>query len=265
MRRLSLFVLAALIAFPAFAQRARGVRELADFSRILWIGAHPDDESLLAPLLGQRCVESGSRCSILVMTRGENGPCVLPQGCGPDLGSLRVKELESAAAKLGARAEAWQLPDVMTDVAAQWKASAGGHNALIDRLENAIKTANPTIVITFDPAHGSTCHPAHMAIASLVTEAESQIDEPPPLLYLETRAQLAGNAYSLYRGVTTARTLMIFNVAASWHYLSDDLRAHASQFTAEQIASVDLPSQSRTIVLLPAEAKASAVYVDGCQ
>ncbi len=264
-KRRAIACLAALLfAFPVLAQRARSVRDLPDFSRILWIGAHPDDESLIAPLLGQRCLESTSRCSILVMTRGENGACVLPDGCGSDLGTLRVKELNAAAAKLGATAEAWQLPDVMSDVAAQWDATAGEHAALLAELQQAIKAAAPTMILTFDPAHGSTCHPAHMTIASLVTEAVGRLEHPSTLMYLETRATFANNRHTLYRGVTTARTLLIVNATAAWHYVSDDLGAHASQFTPAEIASIDLPSQDRTIVLLPQEARTSAAYVDAC-
>jgi len=38
--------------------------------RVLWVGAHPDDESTVAPLLGEACRERGARCSFLVATRG---------------------------------------------------------------------------------------------------------------------------------------------------------------------------------------------------
>ncbi len=262
--RLMLFLVAVLCAFPASAQRVRSVRELADFSRILWIGAHPDDESLLAPLLGIRCVETSSHCSILVMTRGENGPCALAAGCGPDLGSLRVKELHDAAAKLNADAEAWELPDVMSDVAAQWDATAGGHEALLSRLQRAIEAVAPTVVMTFDPKHGSTCHPAHIAVPELATQAAARLEHRPPVLFIETRARAEGESFVLYRGVSSARTLMIFGVGNAWHYLLDDLRTHASQFTAAQVASLEWPAQERTIALLPAEAQGTAVYVDAC-
>jgi LmbE family N-acetylglucosaminyl deacetylase len=261
---LALCMAATLAALPAWAQRVRSVRELADFSRILWIGAHPDDESLLAPLLGKRCVEMGSHCSLLAMTRGENGSCALPSGCGPDLGSLRVKELHAAAAKLNSGLETWELPDVMSDVLAKWDDSAGGHEALLGRLQKAIEAASPTIVMTFDPKHGSTCHPAHMAIADLVTQAAARLEHRPPVVFLETRVLAEGETYALYRGVASARTLMIFNVATGWNYLLDDLRTHASQFTPAQVASAELPAQERTIVLLPSDAQATAVYVDAC-
>src|SRR5581483_2520023 len=129
--------------------------------RILWIGAHPDDETLLAPLLGRSCVEAGDACSLLVMTRGEGGgdPAV------------RTVEMQRAAALFHADLVHWDFGDVGVDVQNVWSAEAGGHDALLDRIASVITAEQPTIIYTFDPNHGSTCHTAHRALGSLVVEA----------------------------------------------------------------------------------------------
>jgi hypothetical protein len=93
MRAAYVLLLLGILATPGqlFAQRTRAART-PDFSRLLVVTAHPDDESLFAPLLGARCGIT-AECTLLVMTRGENGPCVLAAGCGPDLAATRSAEL----------------------------------------------------------------------------------------------------------------------------------------------------------------------------
>ena len=48
---------------------------------VLWVGAHPDDEVLLAPVLAKLCLLERLDCHLLVLTRGEAGICLLPGGC----------------------------------------------------------------------------------------------------------------------------------------------------------------------------------------
>src|SRR5204863_829035 len=92
---------------PPLAARTRAVRPLP---RILWIGAHPDDEILISPLLGFHCVERGAQCVLLVMTRGEAG--------GP--AAVRAAEMQRAANLFHAALTHWAFADVMGDVDAAW-------------------------------------------------------------------------------------------------------------------------------------------------
>lgn len=61
----SLVIALALTASLDAAERTRPVRSSGWFpmpdpgTRILWIAAHPDDEVLIAPLLGEMCVDRG--------------------------------------------------------------------------------------------------------------------------------------------------------------------------------------------------------------
>jgi LmbE family N-acetylglucosaminyl deacetylase len=244
----ALLLLLGILATPApvFAQRARAAR-VPDLSRLLVITAHPDDESLFAPLLGARCGIT-AECTLLVMTHGENGPCVLPAGCGPDLAATRSAELTAAAAFLQSRLELWTLPDVMSDVVEQW----GGHDALVQRMAEAIDGVRPTAILTFDPAHGTTCHPAHRAVGAAVVEAAGERD----VYFIETRATVDAGRYMLSRAIDRASTTLMFDVAASWHFMVDDMRVHASQFTETAIESV-ADISDKTIVMIPASATAS--------
>lgn len=82
-------------------------------ARLLFVHAHPDDESIATGATMGRYAELGARVVLLTMTRGERGE-VIPEplhalevgrpGCTDDgtaLGRHRVGELDDAAARLG--------------------------------------------------------------------------------------------------------------------------------------------------------------------
>jgi len=213
-------LLAALVALP-LAARPRAARPPG--LHVMWIGAHPDDELLLAPLLGRAC--AAADCAFLVMTRGENGPCKLPGGCG-DLGALRSAEMQSAAAALHAHVTQWSYADTITDVDATW--AAGDRAALVARIADAVAAEHADVVYTFDPAHGSTGHPAHREVGQLVLDAIG----PSRVRFVET----------LVTGLATfsaARADAVeVDAAADWHYLVEDARIHASQFAPADVEAL---------------------------
>lgn len=252
-----LALLVTLAPHAVLAQRIRSAAPALSTSRILWIGAHPDDESLLAPVLGSLCVENGADCRLLVMTRGENGVCRLPQGCA-DLGSTRIAELTAAAALLHSSVEVWRLPDVMAGVDEAWDLASGGHEPLLEALRTSIDAFSPSMIVTFDPAHGSTCHPAHRSIGSLVLEAA-----PGRNTYLlETRAEFDDGAYALSRAIVDGPPSIAFGDPRAWHFIVDDLRVYASQFDPKTIESVSA-AVDRSVVLIPARA-AGVHYQQPC-
>src|SRR5581483_10142548 len=155
---------------------------------VLWVGAHPDDEATLAPLLGDLCVERGTQCTFLVATHCEAGACKLDGGCRPDLATVRTQEMRNAAALYGANLIQWDLPDGSATqpemVLKVWAGISGGDNALIDRMASAILTVNPGIIFIFDPRHGTTCHSDHRAIAALTLSALNRLDLRPAAAYL---------------------------------------------------------------------------------
>jgi LmbE family N-acetylglucosaminyl deacetylase len=245
-----LMALVCLILVPsAVARRSIVARAPFDARAILWIAAHPDDELLIAPLLGRLCVEGSSRCSMVVVTRGENGPCELPGGCS-DLGSIREQEMRAAAAFFHASIAQWSLPDVMSGFETAWGAD------VVSRLRATIDTERPTIVITFDPHHGSTCHPAHRLIGALVLEAAGSSD----VFLVETTAT-SDDRYHFANGLRG--NAITIDARASWHYLVDDAALHASQFSAATVDSLArTPEAERFLFLAPA---AKAGNAEDCQ
>jgi len=206
--------------------------------RILWIGAHPDDEAYVAPLLGTSCVEGTGRCSLLVMTRGG--------WVGDPV--IRAGEMERAAALFRAHLDLWTLSDIGADVDAIWSAESGGHDALVARIESIINSEKPTVVYTFDPNHGSTCHPAHRAVGVLVTEAiERSGSAAPRLLLVETTVDFLPDDFVFHSATPDAIGI---DATQTWHYLVDDVATHASQFTTRQIEALrNTPAGQRHVYL----------------
>ncbi|HEV3459704.1 MAG TPA: PIG-L family deacetylase [Thermoanaerobaculia bacterium] len=241
--------------------------------RVLWIGAHPDDEVLLAPLLGELCAAGGRRCAFLVATRGENGACRLPAGCHPDLGTVRSGEMRAAARLFHAQLLQGSLPDVAgPDPAAvrwAWDDAVGGDEVLLARLAGAIASVAPRTVITFDPRHGTTCHNAHRAVGRLVLRALAQLSGPAPEVFLlESRVQIApeGASIDFSAAVPGDPAASGFDANAplagargtAWDYLLEDALRQPSQFDATFLHSLRVvPRTNRAVYLMPAAALAS--------
>jgi LmbE family N-acetylglucosaminyl deacetylase len=164
------------------------------------------------------------------MTRGERGVCLLPAGCGGDLGQVRTTEMQRAAAIFGADLTLWSFTDEMIDVISTWSGEAGSRQALVDRIRSVIAAENPTVIYTFDPNHGSTCHPAHRAVGELVLEAAAI-----RVVLLETVVDVGADSFAFHAAAPDAEE---FNAVGSWEFLVRDVEAHPSQFTPAQIESL---------------------------
>ena len=221
-----------LLAFPWVATARVHAVHQAPAARILWIGAHPDDETFVAPILGPACARQNAVCTLLVFTRGERGACAIPSGCGPDLGSVRAAEMQQAAAELHAQLTLWSLSDVLAGVVETWSSEAGSRDALLERIRAVIAATNPTVLYTFDPRHGSTCHPAHRAVDALVLEALMQPGTVAPrVMLLETAVQFLENGFAFSAAIPDSASI---DAQSSWNYLVHNTEIHASQFTPQQ-------------------------------
>ena len=214
--------------------------------RILWIGAHPDDESFVAPLLGHSCVDGRDACAMVVMTRGEGGgdPAV------------RSAEMQRAADLFRSHLDLWDFADVMANVDAAWSAEAGGHDALVQRLVAAIIQENPTVIYTFDPNHGSSCHPAHRETGALVIAALARLGPTAPrVMFAETTITYLPEGFMF--GSATPDAIAI-DAKPTWHFLVDDIAIHASQFTSAQLDALrNIPDSERTVFVATVPAQQS--------
>lgn len=240
MRLLLVIVLAAL---PLQARQRTA--SFPSHERILWIAAHPDDEAMIAPLLGRKCIEERATCTLLVLTRGEAGECKLPGGCG-DVGALRAAEMASAAVLFRAELIQWSLPDVLRPLAV-WPQSVRNDIASV------IAAVRPDAIYTFDPNHGSSCHEAHRYAAQLVLDAASR-----------TPVQLIETAIHRENGISfSAATSRATEIDARrwWRFLIEDLKAHPSQFSVAEVEAIEvLPESQQRVWLMEKELLSGAVY-----
>lgn len=217
--------------------------------RILAILAHPDDEGLIAPLLARKCVTEHASCTLLAMSRGENAPCKLPEGC-PDLGAMRAGELLVAAAALHVVPIQWSFADVFNPEV-MWPANAA------EEIAKVIASVRPDVIYTFDPNHGSSCHQAHRYTAKLVLSVAHGV-----------RVQMIETEIVRSPAVTFAPATMsasVYDARPYWSYVVTDVTSHRSQFTPSEVDELrNMPDDLRRVWLMDAEDLGKVTYTYIC-
>jgi N-acetylglucosamine malate deacetylase 2 len=136
----------------------------AERPTLLFIYAHPDDESFAGAGTVMQCAAAGARSVLVTGTLGERGRAGDPPVCDPrDLAACRARELRDAAAIIGFD-ELYLLNYPDRDLA----------DAPVDEIRASlvmyIRRARPAVVLTFDP-NGVNRHPDHVAISRFTTDA----------------------------------------------------------------------------------------------
>ena len=143
---------------------------------LLVIGAHPDDEVLLAGGVLAACAAAGVETGVVSLTHGENGPIADPSLATPEtLASVREGELRAACAALGVDFTSClefrdgELPWADADEA------RGALAALLDEHD-------PHALITFG-GDGLYWHPDHIAVHDLTHSAVAQAGDATRVIY----------------------------------------------------------------------------------
>lgn len=236
-----------------------------DAGVVVWIGAHPDDESMAAQVLSDWCTRA--RCVFVVLTRGEGGSCGLSTGCSPDLGTVRARELLASAKLFDAGVVQETFSNASSSASAArdvWVREAGGEAALFERVARVLRTERPDWVLTFDPLHGGTCHGEHRAAAAVALVAadtagisRSRVVLVSSLLMVETPAAPMAVGFSRSNEATHQFS------GGQWRQMADVMRAHASQFGPGLISAAEnAPARLRTSYFRGAEGVAPADALD---
>lgn len=239
---------------------------LAQAESLLWVAAHPDDEVIVAPLLASVCIERGARCTLMVLTRGENSVCLLPEGCSPTLAAVRSAEAARSSEWFRADMVLLGLPDSGGGAegdGAAWIHAMGGRERLIRTIASYIAAADAEAVLTFDPRHGTTCHGDHRAAGQLVLDALGRLDTPPPLYFVETRitihpagpALMFAPAWPLATHASFDATQHLPTLGISgWDALIATMQIHRSQFDEAWLdAARTVPIDRRAVWVIPAD------------
>ncbi|PTR30261.1 N-acetyl-1-D-myo-inositol-2-amino-2-deoxy-alpha-D-glucopyranoside deacetylase [Rhodococcus sp. OK519] len=153
--------------------------------RILFVHAHPDDETLTTGGTIARCTADGAEVTVLTCTLGEEGEVIgerwagLVAGEADQLGGFRILELTRALQALGASGPRF------LGGAGRWRDSgmAGTPSArnprafvnadpdeAVGALVAAIRELRPHVVVTYDPV-GGYGHPDHVQVHRFTTDA----------------------------------------------------------------------------------------------
>jgi LmbE family N-acetylglucosaminyl deacetylase len=198
------------------------------------------------------------------MTRGEGGKCGLAGGCAPDLGTVRAQELRTAAAVLDAQLFAGELPNgpyrSSSEVLTAWRDLSGGEEVLVEGVAQVIRSFRPTLLLTFDPRHGSTCHPDHRATGALALEAARRVGLPRERVWLvESTFDVRSDSLGFKPAVAGDTKVRAFDATrtrpgggTAWDFLIADLEAHPSQMPPELVeAARSVALEGRRVFLGP--------------
>ncbi len=146
---------------------------------ILFVGAHPDDETAISEVLN-KYARLGNTVFVIIATNGKDGTRVTKIPAGDSLGNLRKAESTCGCKTLGLKPPIFfgiERLDTKIGTGKYFKE----HQRFIDSLKARIPLLNPDIIITAGP-DGDTHHSEHIVVGASVTElllAEGWVDRYP--------------------------------------------------------------------------------------
>lgn len=146
---------------------------------ILFVGAHPDDETAISEVL-HKYARLGNKVFIMIATHGKDGTRVTKIPAGDSLGMLRRAESACGCKTLGAEPPIFlgiERLDTKIGTGKYFKE----HRRFMDSLRVKIPLINPDIIITAGP-DGDTHHSEHIVVGAAVTElllAEGWVEKYP--------------------------------------------------------------------------------------
>ncbi len=152
------------------------LRQLDHTTRVLMIGAHPDDEdtSLLSALARER----GARVAYLALTRGEGGQNLIGTELGEGLGIVRTGELLAARQRDGAGQFFTRAFDFGYSKRAEEALEIWPGNELLADVVWVVRTFRPHAIVsvfTGTPADG---HGQHQAAGIMARQAYAAAGDP---------------------------------------------------------------------------------------
>jgi Uncharacterized proteins, LmbE homologs len=229
---------------------------------VMWIAAHPDDEAIAAPLLGKWCREERARCGFLILTRGEGGTCLRLDGCHPDVASVRSAEAGAASQYFSADSILLTYPNTAGVVRPDWRNSIGDRPGIVAAVANYIEAFHPSLVLTFDPRHGTTCHPDHLETGAIVLDAVKLLSYQPEVDLLETRVTFAFDPLVIHFASAApgaqrfdANEILTSTQDSAWSEIIHDMEHHPSQFDESWLTAIhNVPFIERAVYFAPAKA-----------
>jgi LmbE family N-acetylglucosaminyl deacetylase len=146
---------------------------------IMGVFAHPDDETGMAATLAYYALGKTSVVANIYCTRGEGGGNMVGTQGGAALGALREAELRDCLDTLGVRycyfldQLDWAYTESVAATLEKW-----GRDQTLERLVRLVRTLQPEIIVTMNPAPTPGQHGHHQAAGVLATEAFTAAADP---------------------------------------------------------------------------------------
>ena len=138
---------------------------------LLFVFAHPDDESFAGAGTAMKAVTAGARIVLVTATLGERGKTGEPPVCAPEeIAACRRRELRDAARIIG-------FEDVHLLGFHDQELADAGADEIRRKLVTILRDEKPAVVFTFDP-DGFNRHPDHIAISRFTSDAIAAAADP---------------------------------------------------------------------------------------
>ncbi|NUS95697.1 MAG: hypothetical protein HOQ36_25370 [Nocardia sp.] len=145
---------------------------------VLFIGAHPDDESSNLSTFGQWREDLGWSTSVVTITRGEGGGNATGHEEGPELGLIREAEERRATGMVGIENIYYlDKPDFWYTLSAPLTARIWGEQDTLARLVRLVRQITPHTIVVMDPRPFDQ-HGGHQLSARLGIEAFRSAADP---------------------------------------------------------------------------------------
>lgn len=199
---------------------------------ILFVGAHPDDETAISEVL-YKYARLGNRVIVMIATDGNNGTRVTKIPAGDSLGNIRRTESICGCKALGIEPPIFlgiERLDTQIGTGKYFRE----HQRLMDSLKARIPSINPDIIITAGP-DGDTHHSEHIVIGAAVTElllANGWVEKFPLYHFAWKKAPGLSDDFAFVDE-------QYFNVKVSYTANEESkamqaLRCHVTQYTPEE-------------------------------
>ena len=144
---------------------------------LLYVGAHPDDESGVTATFAREVLDGGAKAGIVLITRGEGGGNAIGRELGPSLGILREAEIRRSAAEYGVDLVYFlDKTDFFYTLSDKATYDVWGHEDTLGRVVRLVRLLRPDVIVTMWPGPGTHGH--HQAAARLATEAFAAAADP---------------------------------------------------------------------------------------
>jgi LmbE family N-acetylglucosaminyl deacetylase len=221
------------------------VAQTSNARTLVAIFAHPDDETMVGPLLARYGREPGTKVHLVLVTNGEKG--VTPFAnipAGEQLAAVRMKEADCASSALGLQ------PVVRLGMPDGGLSSSQVLAEATTKLRAAVASLKPDAIVTWGP-DGGYGHPDHRLVSALVTQIVQTGDWTPRLYYAGLpKSRLESDAVKELRFPAPFSPVLDEYLNTRVPYSPEDaerarksLACHASQFTPQAVTLISALTQ----------------------